>query len=66
MDTNDIHVSNPDYIVFVPEGKLDVRGVGVSLRVDGDGAEAHRPHAADDATGDLAAVGHEHAVEWGG
>ena len=26
MDTNDIHVSNPDYIVFVPEGKLDVRG----------------------------------------
>lgn len=26
MNTNDIQTSNPDYIVFVPEGKLDVRG----------------------------------------
>ena len=44
-------------------GLRDVPGVGVGVAVDGDRADAHRPQRADDAHGDLAAVGDQNGVE---
>ena len=41
----------------------DVAGVGVGVAVDGDRADAHRAQRADDAHGDLAAVGDQDGVE---
>jgi hypothetical protein len=44
-------------------GEADVGGVGVGLAVDGDGAVAEGVGAADDAAGDLAAVGDQDGAE---
>ena len=44
-------------------GGLDVGRMGVSVGVDGDGADAEAAAGADDAQGDLAAVGDEDCCE---
>ena len=44
-------------------GLAHVQGVGVGLGVDGDGGDAETPAGADDAAGDLAAVGDQDLVE---
>ena len=46
-------------------GKGDMGRVGVGLGVDGDAPQAERATSADDAAGDLAAVGDQHRVEHG-
>ncbi|KZE94510.1 hypothetical protein AVP42_00993 [Agromyces sp. NDB4Y10] len=47
-------------------GERDVRGARVGVGVDGDGVDAEALQRADDAHGDLAAVGDEHPVEGSG
>lgn len=44
-------------------GERDMRGVPVGIAVDRDGADAEAAQGADDAAGDLAAVGDEHGGE---
>ena len=38
-------------------GHADMQRIGIGIRMDGDGADAHRARGADDAAGDLAAIG---------
>ena len=40
-------------------GHLDMQRAGIGVGIDGDGGDAHAPRGADDAAGDLAAVGDE-------
>ena len=47
-------------------GLADERRVGVGVAVHGDGRDAEPPAGADDAAGDLAAVGDEHAIDASG
>src|SRR5699024_3710123 len=49
----------PDGVV----GEVDVRGVDVGARIYGDGSQPELVNGADDAAGDLTAVGDQHAVE---
>jgi hypothetical protein len=44
-------------------GGLDVGGVGIGVGVDGDGSDPEPTAGADDAQGDLSAVGDEYSLE---
>jgi hypothetical protein len=52
--------------VYGDVGGFDVCGLGVGVGVHGDGADAESAAGADDAQGDLSAVGDEYCVEHGG
>ena len=53
--------AEPDRLV----GLADVPGTGVGVAVDRDAGDAEGPQGADDADGDLSAVGHQDRVEHG-
>ncbi len=44
-------------------GHLDMQGVLVGVRIDGDGLDPHAAGGLDDAAGDLAAIGNEDFLE---
>jgi hypothetical protein len=44
-------------------GHLDVNGVTVRVRIDGDSGDAHLFRRLDDAAGDLAAIGNQDLLE---
>ena len=46
-------------------GHLDMQGSRVSIRIDGDGTHAELARGADDAAGDLAAIGDQDVAEHG-
>ena len=49
--------ARPEVIRLV--GQADVQGVAVAVRIDGDDAQPHLAAGADDAHGNLAAIGDE-------
>ena len=69
-DAGDVEVG-PDRLAGLADavglvGLEAVQGEAVLVRVDGDGADAEFVGRAEDADGDLAAVGDEQLLEWAG
>ena len=44
-------------------GHFDMQRTGVGIGIDGNGRDAHAPRGADDAAGDLAAIGDQDFLE---
>ena len=44
-------------------GHLDMHGVAIGIRIDGDSRDAHLPRRLDDAAGDLATIGDQYFLE---